>query len=77
MKELSASPTVEKCLRVVPKGGITAEVIVDKSQLSKRALHTLSRWARMTEDIVQDGYESGYDDDPVEVIFDILITIMT
>lgn len=69
MKELSVSPTVEKCLRVVPKGGITAEVITDKSQLSKRALYTLSRWARMTEDVVQDGYESGYDDDPVEVVF--------
>lgn len=23
----------------------------------------------MTEDVVQDGYESGYDDDPVEVVF--------
>ncbi|CAG9534073.1 unnamed protein product [Cercopithifilaria johnstoni] len=67
LKELSVSPIVEKCLRVVPKGGITAEVIADKSQLSKRALHTLSRWARMTEDVVQDGYESGYDDDPVEI----------
>ncbi|VDK72812.1 unnamed protein product [Litomosoides sigmodontis] len=67
LKELSASPTVEKCLRVVPKGGIPAEVIVNKSQLSKRALHTLSRWARMTEDVVQDGYESGYGDDPVEI----------
>ncbi|VDO56484.1 unnamed protein product, partial [Onchocerca flexuosa] len=67
LKELSVSPTVEKCLRVTPKGGITAEVITDKSQLSKRALHTLSRWARLTEDVVQDGYESGYDDDPVEI----------
>uniref|UniRef100_A0A0R3RP89 TFIIS N-terminal domain-containing protein n=1 Tax=Elaeophora elaphi TaxID=1147741 RepID=A0A0R3RP89_9BILA len=67
LKELSISPAVEKCLRIVPKGGITAEVITDKSQLSKRALHTLSRWARMTEDVVQDGYESGYDEDPVEI----------
>ncbi|MCP9258629.1 hypothetical protein DINM_001645 [Dirofilaria immitis] len=67
LKQLSVSPTVEKCLRITPKGGITAKVITDKSQLSKRALHTLSRWARMTEDIVQDGYESGYDEDPVEI----------
>ncbi|VDK64271.1 unnamed protein product [Onchocerca ochengi] len=67
LKELSVSPTVEKCLRVTPKGGIAAEVITDKSHLSKRALHTLSRWARLTEDVVQDGYESGYDDDPVEI----------
>lgn len=69
MKELALSPAVEKCLRVTPKGGITAQVITDKSQLSKRALQTLSRWARMTEDVVEDGYESGYDDDPVEVGF--------
>ncbi|KAK6100772.1 hypothetical protein QQG55_2020 [Brugia pahangi] len=67
LKELSASPTVEKCLRVTPKGGITAKMITDRSQLSKRALYTLSRWARMIEDVVQDGYESGYDDDPVEI----------
>ncbi|EJW79752.1 hypothetical protein WUBG_09339 [Wuchereria bancrofti] len=67
LKELSASPTVEKCLRVTPKGGITAKVISDRSQLSKRALYTLSRWARMIEDVVQDGYESGYDGDPVEI----------
>ncbi|KAL4001655.1 hypothetical protein ACH3XW_0160 [Acanthocheilonema viteae] len=67
LKQLSVSPAVEKSLRVVPKGGLTAKVITDKSQLSKRALHTLSRWARITEDVVQDGYESGYDDDPVEI----------
>ncbi|EFO21485.1 hypothetical protein LOAG_07005 [Loa loa] len=67
LKKLSVSPTVEKCLQNPPKGGITAELITDRSQLSKRALHTLSRWARMTEDVVQDGYESGYDDDPVEI----------
>lgn len=77
MKELSVSPTVEKCLRITPKGGIAAEVITDKSQLSKRALHTLSRWARMTEDVVQDGYESGYDDDPVQVPFSIFIISTT
>uniref|UniRef100_A0A915PFY9 Uncharacterized protein n=1 Tax=Setaria digitata TaxID=48799 RepID=A0A915PFY9_9BILA len=67
LKELSLSPVVEKCLVVVPKGGIGAEMITDKSQLSKRALQTLSRWARITEGVIQDGYESGYDDDPVEI----------
>lgn len=68
LNELSNSPVVEKCLQAVPRGGISAEIITDKSNLSKKALHTLSRWARVVVDVKEDGYESGYDDDPVEVL---------
>ncbi|VDN06559.1 unnamed protein product [Thelazia callipaeda] len=67
LRQLSLSSVVEKSMKVTPRGGIKAEVIEDKSKLSKRAIQTLNRWARVIENDLEDGYESGYSDDPVEV----------
>lgn len=65
VSKLANSDKVAKCLLKTPSGGIQATQIDDRTKLSRKCLVTLSRWARaMTK---EDGYDSGIEEDPVEI----------
>lgn len=59
------SPTVDCSISKTPKGGVSGR-IEDPSTLTAKGVDTLQRWSRVVSHF-EAGYESGEDEDPVEI----------